>query len=610
MSKQEHDNLERKTVGGWLSAPFEWRIPVYQRHYAWDSGEEFGPTQLFWEIVEKQTEQRLKKKSVDSHYFGAILVENKSTSLDPTQKYDVVDGQQRLTTINVAMFAIIGVASQSELDCRKIVQDKLAKFIFNDPDGDRKQPKLVPTNFDRTQFGNLCSSAYDASRPKYQDDSEHAKRSKVVQACSFFANEFKEFIETASDQMSAIDALISTITDGFELVLIPLRPTDEAQKVFETLNNTARPLTTFDLIRNNIFYRADKEMHGSDVKLFNSDEWQQFEDTFWEGTPWGRSDKGSHVEAYIARMLMTKKKKILSLKRDAIFKEYKDFAEEEKAKGLGVEAEIETISEYVNIYKYLIGAEHKNPLDTNFKFGYFMLKICKSMDFYPVIFAIANCNVSVEEKQKMIDLLESYVIRRHICQWASESYNKQGPQICGALGNQPNYEKLDEFLKGSQDSQTREFPNNEQITFVCSHNNFHKSKLKQYIFGRIARHTTTARDEVRDIAGLTIDHIMPQGWHEKSGWKKTLEKLIEKGIDVDIKINTIGNLTPMSKGLNSAKSNRDWDVENGAKAHLAKCDLKLTRKLSEKDKWDLDDIDARSKELAGIICEIWRKEIE
>ncbi len=597
-------NEQRKTVGQWLSEPFEWRIPVYQRHYAWDPDEEFGPTQLFWEIVEEQTEKRLKKKNIDPHYFGVILVENKSGDLQTTQKYDVVDGQQRLTTINVAMFAIIGVASQ--LDHRNEVQDKLAQYIFNDPSPDsRKQQKLVPTNFDRTQFGNLLASAYDAPRPKDQDDSELAKNSKVVRACDFFSGEFKEFIEKNKqhDVMTVINALIDTIIDGFELVLIPLKKTDEAQKVFESLNNTARPLTTFDLVRNNIFYRADKALPGSDVKLFNSQEWQQFEYPFWEKTP-GRSDNNTHIEAYIARMLMAKKKKLLLLNRNAIFREYKIFAKEEGEQGSGVQAEIEVISEYVELYKYLVGENKKNPLGNDFDFGYFMHEICKSMDFYPTIFTIANCSSSNEEKQNMIYLLESYVIRRNICQLTAGNYNKQAPNICKVLGGNPTYKKLDEYLKESQDSEIRTFPTNTDISSACLHNNFYKNKLKRYIFDCIVWHTTDENnDEKCDTKGLNIDHIMPQAWSEKDGWKKVGEEYGDD--DIDLKIHTIGNLTPMSKGLNTKKSNHDWNGDKGAKSWLENCDLKMTRKLAKKEKWDLHDIDERSKELAQVICETW-----
>ncbi len=613
MSTPANHNDHRRTVGEWLSEPYEWRIPVYQRHYAWNPKEDFGPTQLFWEIVEEQADKRLRKKNVDPHYFGAILVENKTGDLQSTHKYDVVDGQQRLTTINVAMFAIIGVASQ--FGCRNEIQEKLAKYIFNDPSQDaRKQQKLVPTNFDRTQFGNLLSFAYDASQPKYQDDSEYAKRSKVVQACNFFSEEFKSFIgkNSSTDEMATINTLIDTIIDGFELVLIPLKKTDEAQKVFESLNNTARPLTTFDLIRNNIFYRADKALPGLDVKLFNSLEWQQFEDIFWEDTP-GRSDKNSHVEAYIARMLMAKKKQLLLLNRNAIFKEYKIFAEDVAKDGSGVSEEIETISEYVDIYKYLVGKNKRNPIGVDFKFDYFMHSTCKSMDFYPTIFTIANCNSSVEEKQRMIFLLESYVIRRHICKLPTGNYNRQAPRICEALGSRPSYEKLDEFLKGSEGSETREFPSNKAVLHACQNRNFYtRNNLKKYIFDRMVDYLTDKNyDEKRDTRRLTIDHIIPQAWKEKDGWKKALSKFKEE--DVDQKIHTIGNLTPMSKGLNSAKSNRGWDEgpsPKGAKDHLSQCDLKMTRTLADKDKWDLDDIDERSKELADIICKIWPEDIK
>lgn len=599
----------RRTVGEWLTRPYEWRIPVYQRHYAWNPEEEFGPTQLFWEIVEEQASRRLKKKSVDPHYFGAILVKNKTGDLPNIHEYDVVDGQQRLTTIKVALFAMIGVASK--FDYRKEVQDKLAKYIFNDPSSDeRKQKKLVPTNFDRTQFDNLLTSAYGTQRDKNQNDNEKSKQSKVVQAYKFFNEEIQEFVKNNSqtDGMEAIDSLIDTIVGGFELVLIQLKETDEAQKIFESLNNTARPLTTFDLIRNNIFYRADKNIPGSDVELFNSQEWQQFEDPFWEGEP-GRSDKSTHIEAYIARMLMAEKKKLLPLNRNALFKKYKEFAEEEEQQGLGVREEIETISEYVDIYKYLVGEIERNPLSADFDFGYFMFKICKSMDFYPTVFAIAGCGIPEEEKQRMVHLLESYAIRRHIAHMTAESNNRLAPKICEVLGDRPNYEKLDRFLKEvSQDSETRIFPKDEVIRSACLNKNFYKSKLKDYIFNRIAHYSTTERDEVRDIKGLTIDHIVPKAWQNKEGWEKALARF--KPEDVDVKIHTIGNLTPMSKSRNSQKSNRDWEGTDGAKALLKKCDLKLTRALADKDKWDIDEIDERSKSLSELICGIWPEDIK
>ena len=625
MPNSAGQNDHRKTVGEWLSHPYTWRIPVYQRHYAWDPDDKSGPTRLFWEILAEQALKRLQGREIAPHYFGAILVENKTGNLPSIYQYDVVDGQQRLTTINVAMFAIIGIASQ--LQYRSEVQSNLAKYIYNDfSSAPPSQQKLVPTNFDKTQFGNLLSRAFDVSQP-YRDDSNQARKSKVVHACHFFTEEFNQFINKNSptDEMAGINALIDSIIHGFELVLIELRETDEAQKVFESLNNTATLLTTFDLIRNDIFYRADKERPELDVELFQSSTWQQFEEPFWgEETPWKRSDKDKHIEAYVPRMLMAKTNKLVALNRNDTFKAYKDFAKDEAKSGLGVRDEITTISEHVEIYKYLVGKITQNPVAADFSFGCFAFNVWENMDWYPVIFTIATCDAPIAEKQNMIHLLESHIIRRSVCSLTNSAYNKQAPVVCAALGNKPSYAKLKDFLKGADESSsTRKFPSNEDILTACTNERFYRNTLQRYIFDRIVEHTTTGLNERRDTSGLNIDHIMPQAWRGKAGWQQVAKQFNEG--EIDHKIHTIGNLTPMSKERNSKKSNRAWIDSMGfnpvgselsqdeqkkyARYWLQECDLKLTRELAKKDEWDLDAIDARSRKLSGLICEIWPENI-
>lgn len=606
-------NASRETVGAWLKHRFEWRIPVYQRHYAWGTDEEFGPIQSFWETAKNQTVARLSEDSVkpDSYYFGAILVEKKDGKLGEPQQLDVVDGQQRLTTITVAMFAIIRVAGK--FGHKQKVQNTLEEYLFNDPESESQRQKLVPTNFDRDQFNNLLSSTFDLPQPKQKRDGEKTKNSRIVQACDFFTEEFENFIEyrkekKADDEMKIINALIDTVVNGFELILIELKPTDESQKVFESLNNMARPLTTFDLIRNDVFYRAAKDERGSDESLFNSDLWQQFEDPFWEEYP-RRSDKGTHIEAYIARMLRAKKRRYLLMDRNSIVREYKDFAKEQKNLGGSVSGEIETISEYVDVYKHLVGKTDRNPLGNNFNFGYFYYKICSNMDFYPTLFIIVHCDKSNEEKQKMVDLLESYVIRRHICDLTAKNYNMFATEIFRDSGSPPSYATLYESLKNSPTHESRLFPDNQRIESACLSENFYRKSSKQYIFDRIVEHESrVTMDEKCDTNGLTIDHIIPRAWRDRDGWKNPL-LAVSNEADIDIKINTIGNLTPMSRGRNAAKSNHDWGGNRGARKLLDECNLPFTRKIADNESWGLDDIEVRGKELAAIICKIWPEDI-
>ncbi len=576
--------------------PFKWRIPVYQRHYAWDASEKFDPTHLFLETVEEQTAQRLDGKIPAPHYFGAMLVDNQTRKdvVTQTQLYDVVDGQQRLTTLNVALFALIAVAE--EYSYGNDMQAQLAEYIFTDPS--HNQPKLDPTNFDRKQYKQVLFEAYGELIPTAKGHDENYDKSKLVAAFKFFRESFANFIANYENEITSIEALQTTLLDGFELVLIVLKESDEAQKVFESLNNTPRPLTTFELIRNNIFYRAAKEEHGLDVELFKSQRWNQLEKRFWEDYPHRSkgSERSNHIEAYIARMLVAKQKQPILFNRFAIFKTYKEFAK--GYKDVGVQAELESITKYVDLYKHLMFAE-KNPVpDVDFYFYHY--DVCDSMDFYPVIFIIASCCASAGEKQKMLNLLESYIIRRTVCRLTAGSYNKQAPILCNVLGENPDYDKLNKIIKASE-SKTSVFPDDKQVELGCLVGEFYKAKnLKHYIFSRIVSYTATNKAEKSTMDDLTLDHLIPQGWREDKKWRKVLSKFDEG--TVDAKIHIIGNLTPMSRERNASKSNRSWKE---TKKLLKECDLKMTRDLAKNKKWDIDDIQVRSKDLSKTICEIW-----
>lgn len=281
-------NDHRKTVGEWLKKPFEWRIPVYQRHYAWDSEIESGPIHLFWETVEEQTVARLDGqktgKKPPQHYLGAVLVDNKTEpgAIDGITRWDVVDGQQRLTTIQIALLALIRVATD-EYQCGDQIKKDLEDFVFSDKGSNRS--RLVPTNFDKQQFEKVLFDVYDVlpdvGSPKVSK--ENASKSKIVSTFEFFKGAYKSLVDKhPHNETDIIRAIKESLLDGFDIVLIALRKTDEAQKIFESLNNYAKPLTTFDLIRNNVFERAAKES-GKDVKLFWSPAWQRMEKTLLGG---------------------------------------------------------------------------------------------------------------------------------------------------------------------------------------------------------------------------------------------------------------------------------------------------------------------------------------
>ncbi|MGI9347696.1 MAG: DUF262 domain-containing protein [Gammaproteobacteria bacterium] len=601
MSEQSNqsDN-HRKTVGEWLGRSFVWRIPVYQRHYAWNAEDTAGPIHLFWETVEEQTDERLKGNSPANHYLGAVLVENKTRqdATDGITRYDVVDGQQRLTTIQVALLALIQVADEAGLN----IKPELDNVVFSNKAAN--QTRLVPTNFDNKQFQSVLFDVYGIMMTFGSEvPKENAIKSKIVSSFHFFQEKFRLLVnQWPHKDEDIIRALMDSLLHGFDLVRIVLRKTDEAQRIFESLNNFSLPLTTFDLIRNNLFYRATFVDPDKDVELFGTRHWQQLEKPYWGEKADNRKDGASHIEAYIARMLVAGMKKDIRFNRNEIFKTYKEFGK----KCPSIEEELQSLVEYVKVYRFLDSNTDSNPVGVNVDFGIFRHNVWKNRDFYPVIFCIVSSAASVEEKQRMLKLLESYVIRRGVCGLSPSHYNKYAAHICGALGDDPNYEALRKVLASAARDSTV-FPDNKRVEEGCISKKFYGSAFQWYVFGKIeaSLHSTRVERVIVEEGSLTIDHILPQGWGNNPTWTNIVLGPNHRQGDalaVDPYLDTIGNLTLMSDGNNSVKSNHPFDEVKGL---LAVSELKLNRELAEEDVWNVEKITARSKYLAGKICEIW-----
>jgi len=525
----------------------------------------------------------------------------------------VVDGQQRLTTIQIALLALIRVATD-EYQCGDQIKEDLVDFVFSDKE--HHHPRLVPTNFDKEQFRTVLFNVYGIvfDFGSSQVSKENANKSKIFSTFEFFQNAYKSFVEKHHpyNKTDIILALKETLLDGFDIVLIALRETDEAQKIFESLNNYAKPLTTFDLIRNNVFDRAAKDgvakgVPSKDVKLFESSDWQQMEKPYWEGKADNRKTGwNTHIEAYVARMLVAKMRKEFRFNRNEIFRTYKEFHKPFSS----VDEEIKALVDYLDIYQYLDGGTERKPDGAEVDFGVFLHEIWPNRDFYPVIFLIAGSDASAQQKQRMIRLLECYVIRRGVCKLSLAHYNKHAVSICAELGDNPSYESLSNMLKTAA-KDTTVFPDDERVKADCPGAKFYPSPFQRYVFDKIEESMHDKKTERTRLSDLTIDHILPKKWDTNEKWKNIVlgadtDRSEMDVMVVDSHIDTIGNLTLLSGPNNLVKSNRPLAE---VKELFEETTVKLNRQLAQEESWGLEKIRARSEELAEKICEIWPYDI-
>jgi hypothetical protein len=153
-----------------------------------------------------------------------------------------------------------------------------------------------------------------------------------------------------------LDAVWQSLVEEFKVVEIILEEGDDAQVIFETLNERGEPLLAADLVRNNIFYRADDRKENPE-KLFKT-YWKPFEAAFWsEEEKQGRYKK-PRIEFFLANFIAGQIAGEVNLTK--LFSEYKSFIKTKKYPS--VSAEIHQLVEYGTIYRELIERKSDSAL--------------------------------------------------------------------------------------------------------------------------------------------------------------------------------------------------------------------------------------------------------
>ena len=258
-----------------------WVVPAYQRHYEWESGADKQIPKL-WDDWRDKAIERLEDRSPFPHYFGALIYSEPSKqAFGATPRRFLVDGQQRITTFQIVLSALREVAREQGME--QLVE-VASTYLSNEKstgmvDPERERFKLWPSVHDRTLFQMLSTSTPDEIReahtPEYFYKNGRIKTGQapnLLRAYWYFYQAIGDFIEDRAEYEEGadkvLDALIAGFLSGFQIVVIQLDENDDAQEIFTSLNSLGKPLSPFDLIRNDVFHRARKTGE-DDEQLFD-----------------------------------------------------------------------------------------------------------------------------------------------------------------------------------------------------------------------------------------------------------------------------------------------------------------------------------------------------
>lgn len=607
----------------------QWVIPVYQRTYSWQT---FADKQLpkLWDDLRERAEECLESRKPKPHFVGAIIYSQPNDQpFGTVNRRFLVDGQQRITTFNLVLCALREVARENGL--ARLVS-AIEAYLFNAKsdsmaEPDREQFKLWSSSHDRPYFVSIAQKSATELRDQFPDyffkngNIIYGKAPKVLAAYWFLREQVEQYLaekhkETISAE-KAIDAILSGFLSGFQIVVVQLGQEDDAQAIFASLNGNAEPLTSFDLIRNDIFHRARKASEDDD-ELYDR-HWKELETGFWkEEVKQGRM-KRPRTDHLITHTVVAETAQDINVGQVA--NEYRRFAETRKFPA--VADEVKALLKYASAYEEMERRSKKGKL------GYLasFLSTWDTSAFHPIVLWTEVQPIASDKKDAIYSHLESYILRRDICDLTNKNYNKV---VAGLLrdmhGVADPHEVFVRHLSALKGEASR-MPGDAEVAEAIARKPLYTqlgSRKLRYIFSRIEPSLRTRFDETVSVAtdDLTVEHIMPDSWAKnwplpsgQSVQNENYYKLASAGIVVseeirkemeirEISKHSLGNLTLLTTSLNPSIGNSGWQDK---KLRINQSLLALNRSIASHQTWDETSIEARGAALSATINGLWKQ---
>lgn len=568
-------------------------IPPFQRPYVWDEERQWEPlwndirntAETYLENYMESSDRRRAEHQTPPHFLGAIVIQQEQTSSSEIGQWVIVDGQQRVTTLQLLIDAARSVCVDLQLD----PVHRLTMLVKNDDRiySGHETIKLWPTRIDMGAFQAVMDGT----------SADTDMSSKLVEAHHFFKGVIADWIQSEDDYLGRALALEAAITSRLQLVVIDLDIASDPHAIFETLNARGTPLLASDLVRN---YSLSEAQDGTDrINMI----WDELRDEWWQSDiQQGRLRRARIEVALNYWLVMRKAKEVLASNMFAEFKGYAD------------RTNIETVMHDVQfvLSKYRAFQSETSFLPEEIAFRYKLDTMQMGVVTPIILLLLASPTISEEKRIKSFRAMESFLIRRMVCRGTTKNYNRQVQSLLLDFqkhGTADSDKVIAEFLR-RQDADAGEWPGDAQIRFALLTSGVYRlltrGRLRLVLEAIEAELRSSMSEQIDVPKGLTIEHVMPQDWQKN--WP-----LPEENTDVEDPaskrnslIDTLGNLTLVTGRLNSSLSNAPWAQKRGTLQSHSNMSLnsELLSAL-QGTTWNEEAILDRSKRLTDAFIRVW-----
>ncbi len=658
----------KTSVTGLFSTHYQYQIPIFQRGYVWTLEKQVMP---LWADIQDRADARIEHESlqnsvgghvlkpIQKHFLGSVVLTPVQSSFGRVPAYEVIDGQQRSTTLQLLLLAFGRAAG--DLGDQSVPQ-MLSTLIRNPgPYTDNTDYfKVWPTQAGQGEIRFLC----EAKSTKEVEQAYPARegRSKVerplmVQTYLYFyyaclaylqgtdlGDAFDSVLDrTFSDELIArirrnneiepitpvsdfdpmrARALYMALSENVQIMTLRLESEDDPQVIFETLNARGEPLLASDLIRNFVFLEAARMK--KDVDTLYSKYWNDFDlvaakakgssaNPYWrEKERQGRLTY-PRIDLFFYNYVILRSREITLTSH--VFQSFKTWWQK-GSRELDVElGRIVTSSIH---FKELVSPEGTSYLAE-------FARLIKALDVgtvTPVYLALRErlSEDSGALRQALADLA-SYLTRRAVCGMTTKGYNRFFMKVLQSVlqaESNPEVALRDALLSAESDSE--QWPSDAKFAEKWRHRPVYEELKPAKVCGILraleysARGSKQGSNHVPTQAELSVEHVMPRSWERVPAY--VIEGMAEEQRAArNIRMHGFGNLSLLTPSLNGSVGNDEFADSLGSdgkkvlgkRSRLGESALLMNIyfKKDAQNSWGEAEIAARAESLLEAALLVW-----
>jgi uncharacterized protein with ParB-like and HNH nuclease domain len=581
-------------------------IPAYQRRYAWK-----------WKQCKELFNDIKYLTNDESHLLGNLVCLTGAHSANINQ-LEVIDGQQRITTLSLLLTAL----SQAFIDKKDTEESNKIIGLLNSSGVDR-------VKYNKVELGELDNPDY--IKVLKGADPETIHNDNLQNNLAYF----KEWIAELTDK--EFNSFYFKLMDKVSVIRLDVFQAKDAYKLFETINNRGLSLSPTDIIKN--FLLGHASSLDQDTLNLVKENWKNIivsldeinTDEFFRHFMCSRMRRKitfTYLNDEFKKLYVNTVKECEGLAEYRVYAKIK-IEDEDEQDELGDDNELikgfeddessdtdetkssskvtavsftTTLANYAKIYAYIRNRKFSNQKIND---AIFDLQRIKSIPTYTFLLEMfSRDDISDSNKLTILRMIAVFMLRRHIC-------SRQTGVLDDIFSDLVNKIDDDDIINNIRERLIKDLPGDEEFQINFTRTDYKRSinrakyVMEQFEYGL---HETEGEFTINSGGEVHLEHIIPQTITTKKSKREFGDWVMYLGEGAKLihgeYVNRIGNFTLLGQKLNIVASNNPFKDKL---VQYKKSSLKITKEIVDNyDEYKFDQVVSRSKELAVKALNIWK----